>query len=41
VSCCSYLPEPDDTAVLQVAHAIYTKMGKHHDALRVALRINE
>lgn len=41
VSCCSYLPEPDDAAVLKVAHAIYTKMGKHHDALRVALRIND
>ncbi|KAI8473352.1 MAG: 26S proteasome regulatory complex [Monoraphidium minutum] len=41
VSCCSYLPEPDDTAVLEVAHRIYTKMGKHHDALRVALRIND
>lgn len=41
VSCCSYLPEPDDAAVLKVAHAIYTKMGKHHDALRVALRVND
>ncbi|KIY99543.1 26S proteasome regulatory subunit N1, partial [Monoraphidium neglectum] len=40
VSCCSYLPEPDDTAVLEIAHRIYTRMGKHHDALRVALRIN-
>ena len=41
VSCCAYLPEPDDAAVLAVAHSIYTRMGKHHDALRVALHINE
>ncbi|CAD7696710.1 unnamed protein product [Ostreobium quekettii] len=40
-SCSSYLPEPDDMAVLRTAHAIYLKMGLHHDALRVALWINE
>ncbi len=28
VSLCHYLPEPDDTAVLQTAHAIYLKMAK-------------
>lgn len=39
-SCCTYLPEPDDQKVLEVAHAIYSKMGKWHDALRVALRLN-
>ena len=26
VSCCSYLPEPDDQKVLEVAHAIYSKV---------------
>lgn len=40
VSCCNYLPEPEDAAVLQAAHTIYSKMGKHHDAMRVALRMN-
>lgn len=41
VSCCHYLPEPDDTTVLEAAHTIYTKMGKHHDAMRVALHLNK
>ncbi len=41
VSCCHYLPEPEDTTVLETAHAIYSKMGKYHDALRVALHINK
>ena len=40
VSCCSYLPEPDDKKVLEVAHTIYTKMDKPHDALRIALKLN-
>lgn len=40
VSCCSYLPEPDDMVVLEIAHRIYSKLGKFHDALRVALRMN-
>ncbi|KAG1670671.1 hypothetical protein FOA52_010946 [Chlamydomonas sp. UWO 241] len=39
-SCCTYLPEPDDQRVLEVSHAIYMKMGKMHDALRVSLRLN-
>lgn len=25
-SCCTYLPEPDDQKVLEVAHAVYTKV---------------
>ncbi|GFH09753.1 26S proteasome non-ATPase regulatory subunit 2 homolog [Haematococcus lacustris] len=41
VSCCHYLPEPDDMTVLEVAHIIYSKMSKHHDAMRVALHINK
>lgn len=40
VSCCNYLPEPDDAAVLDAAHRIYMKVGKLHDALRVALHMN-
>mmetsp|Transcript_31070 Transcript_31070/g.68978 ORF Transcript_31070/g.68978 Transcript_31070/m.68978 type:complete len:901 (-) Transcript_31070:581-3283(-) len=40
VSCCNYLPEPDDQAVLDLAHKIYMKMTKYHDAMRVALRMN-
>ncbi|KAG2434205.1 hypothetical protein HXX76_007931 [Chlamydomonas incerta] len=39
-SCCAYLPEPDDAAVLRLALRIYRAQGKHHDALRVALRLN-
>mmetsp|Transcript_18831 Transcript_18831/g.52512 ORF Transcript_18831/g.52512 Transcript_18831/m.52512 type:complete len:900 (-) Transcript_18831:154-2853(-) len=40
VSCCNYLPEPDNTLVLRTAFDIYTKMGKHSDAMRVALKMN-
>ncbi len=40
VSCCHYLPEPDDTTVLEVAHQVYSKQGRHHDAMRVALHLN-
>ena len=39
VSCCSYLPEPDDTAVLQAAFNIYRKLGQLPDAVRVALKM--
>uniref|UniRef100_A0A7S0WJK1 26S proteasome non-ATPase regulatory subunit 2 homolog n=1 Tax=Chlamydomonas leiostraca TaxID=1034604 RepID=A0A7S0WJK1_9CHLO len=41
VSCCHYLPEPDDSVVLETAHAIYTQMKKSHDAMRVALHLNK
>jgi hypothetical protein len=39
VSCCKYLPEPDDSLVLEAAHAIYSKLGRTQDALRVALQV--
>ncbi|KXZ55777.1 hypothetical protein GPECTOR_2g1327 [Gonium pectorale] len=39
-SCCAYLPEPDDAAVLRLALRIYTGQARWHDALRVALRLN-
>ncbi|MEW5318423.1 MAG: hypothetical protein WDW38_009646 [Sanguina aurantia] len=39
-SCCSYLPEPDDALVLNIAHSIYMTQAKYHDALRVAIRLN-
>lgn len=38
-SCCSYLPEPDDMAVLQAAYEIYRKLGQLPDAVRIALRM--
>ena len=41
VSCCSYLPEPEDQKVLEVAHSLYVKESRWHDAMRVALRINK
>ena len=40
VSCCTYLPEPDDSAVLEAAHTIYTRLHRWHDATRVALKMN-
>ncbi|EFJ39963.1 26S proteasome regulatory complex [Volvox carteri f. nagariensis] len=39
-SCCAYLPEPDDAAVLRLALRIYSSQQRWHDALRVALRLN-
>jgi len=41
VSCCHYLGEPDDAAVLTTAHTIYGRMGKWTDAMRVALMLND
>lgn len=41
ISCCNYLPEPDDTLVLTLSHEIYLKMHKYHDAMRVALMLND
>lgn len=39
-SCASYLPEPDDMLVLEVAYKMYKKFKSYPDALRVALRMN-
>jgi 26S proteasome regulatory subunit N1 len=41
ISCCNYLPEPDDTTVLTLSHEIYLKQHKYHDALRVAMMLND
>ena len=38
-SCSSYLPEPEDSVVLKVAHEIFMKVGKLTDAMRVACRL--
>ena len=40
-SCCQYLAEPDDVTVLKVAHGIYAHRKMFHDAMRVALRLND
>uniref|UniRef100_A0A061RYU3 26S proteasome non-ATPase regulatory subunit 2 homolog n=1 Tax=Tetraselmis sp. GSL018 TaxID=582737 RepID=A0A061RYU3_9CHLO len=40
VSCCHYLPEPDNMTVLRTAYNIYRKMEKYGDAMRVALKMN-
>jgi hypothetical protein len=37
---CSYVPEPDDTLVLDIAYQLYCKFEKYPDALRVALRMD-
>lgn len=36
---CSYVPEPDDMAVLKIAYKLYCKFSKYPEALRVALRM--
>ena len=41
VSCCAYLAEPDDTAVLRTAYNLYIKCKKFVDAMRIALRMND
>lgn len=40
-TCASYVAEPEDSLVLDVAYHIYTKVNKFFDALRVALRMNK
>ena len=40
-SCANYLPEPEDAIVLKTAHAIFMKVGKMPDAMRVALKLCE
>ncbi|KAI3425164.1 hypothetical protein D9Q98_008935 [Chlorella vulgaris] len=39
LGCHAYLPEPDDSAVVRTAFNIYRKVGKHSDALRMALKL--
>lgn len=39
ISCCSYLPEPDDTAVLDTAYHIFIKLKQYPDAIRLALKM--
>lgn len=41
VSCCSYLPEPDDTAVLRTAYQIFMKLKQYPDAIRLAMRMKD
>lgn len=41
VSCCAYLAEPDDTAVLRTAYNLYIQCKKFVDAMRIALRMND
>jgi len=36
--CAAYLPEPEDSAVLRAAYAVYRKVNRWSDALRTALR---
>lgn len=40
-SCCAYLPEADDMAVLRTAYGIHTARGKFPDAMRLALKMND
>lgn len=40
-SCCQYLAEPDDSAVLKAAFNIYMQKKSYHDGMRVALRLND
>lgn len=41
VSCCAYLPEADDMAVLRTAYAIHLAHAKFPDAMRLALKLND
>ncbi|KAK9842343.1 hypothetical protein WJX81_007723 [Elliptochloris bilobata] len=41
VSCCAYLPEADDMAVLRTAYAIYLAQANFPDAMRLALKMND
>mmetsp|Transcript_43009 Transcript_43009/g.71701 ORF Transcript_43009/g.71701 Transcript_43009/m.71701 type:complete len:897 (+) Transcript_43009:349-3039(+) len=39
LSCASYLPEPEDSLCLEVAHQIYMQVKKYPEAMRVAMRL--
>lgn len=40
-SCCAYLPEDDDSKVMQTAYQICTKEKQYPDAMKVALMMND
>ena len=40
-SCCAYLPEADDMAVLRTAYGIHLDRKKYPDAMRLALKMND
>ena len=40
-SCCAYLPEDDDSKVMQTAYQIYTKEKQYPEAMKVALMMND
>lgn len=40
-SCTAYLPEDDDSKVMQTAYQIYTKEKQYPDAMKVALMMND
>jgi 26S proteasome regulatory subunit N1 len=41
LACAAYLPEPDDAAARRAAFEAYAKVGRHADALRVALQAGD
>lgn len=41
ISCSRYLPEPDDTRVLDITYKIYLKVGKLSEALRIAIKLKK
>ena len=41
VSCCAYLPEADDMAVLRTAYGIHLAQGHFPDAMRLALKLGD
>ena len=41
MSCCRYLPEPDDMQVLEATYKIYCQQGRMPDALRIAIRMKK
>lgn len=41
VGCIPYVSPPDDIAIMRTAHAIYSKFGRHADALQLAIKLRD
>ncbi|XP_014670026.1 PREDICTED: 26S proteasome non-ATPase regulatory subunit 2-like [Priapulus caudatus] len=40
-SCVAYVPEPEDSQLLKTALAIFRKFGRHPEAVRLAIQLND
>jgi hypothetical protein len=41
LTCANYIPEPEDRHILTIVYQLYTKVGQHASALRVAIKLGD